>query len=105
MGEHQWQLPQTVEAPALTRRLLADACTHDCVPEARLADCSLMATELVTNAVVHGRGEITLTLDCAESGGVRVEVRDGGPADPGARPRPVGPDSETGRGFLIVEAL
>jgi anti-sigma regulatory factor (Ser/Thr protein kinase) len=107
MAEHRWVLPQTVEAPALTRRLVARACETGCVPQARAADCSLMATELVTNALIHGRGEITLTVGCCqESGSVRVEVRDQGTAGG----RELTAESmdlyrETGRGLRIVDAL
>jgi serine/threonine-protein kinase RsbW len=107
MAEYRWALPQTIAAPAVTRRLVARACELGCVPEARAADCSLMATELVTNAVIHGRGEITLTVGRQESGSVRIEVRDAGTRDRRETPHPsrVDPDGETGRGFRIVDAL
>jgi anti-sigma regulatory factor (Ser/Thr protein kinase) len=105
--EHCWALPHTVDAPAMTRELIARACENGCVPEARAADCSLMATELVTNALLHGRGDITLTVGCRESGAVRVEVRDAGSSDWGGTLHPAHADSdrETGRGLRIIEAL
>jgi anti-sigma regulatory factor (Ser/Thr protein kinase) len=69
----------------------------------RLADLALVVSELVSNAVVHGRGTITLKLQhdgdvvrgevIDEGGGFEQQVRDSGPNDLG------------GRGLFIVEAL
>lgn len=77
-----------------------------------VADLSLVASELVTNAVVHARTSpgrqigVTLRLS-AET--VRIEVRDAdpshslaGPPEPGRAPAE--PD-EGGRGLLLVESL
>jgi anti-sigma regulatory factor (Ser/Thr protein kinase) len=106
VAEHRWELPHSIAAPALTRQLIAQACETGCVPESRVDDCCLMATELVTNALVHGRGEITLSVDCQDSDSVRVEVRDQGALDRRlVAPHHVVPDSETGRGLHIVDAL
>jgi anti-sigma regulatory factor (Ser/Thr protein kinase) len=69
----------------------------------RISELALIVSELVTNAVVHGRGAITLVLqrdgDIArgevidEGGGFENQVRELGPHDIG------------GRGLVIVEAL
>jgi anti-sigma regulatory factor (Ser/Thr protein kinase) len=59
--------------------------------------------EVAANAVRHGRGRITVTVELAE-GTVRCAVRDAG----WRVPRPAGPwrpDLEDGRGMLIVAAL
>jgi anti-sigma regulatory factor (Ser/Thr protein kinase) len=62
----------------------------------------LLVSELVTNAVVHGRGEVEFVLSYRD-GVVCIEVRDASPARPRAR-RPA-PDEEHGRGLLLVTAL
>src|SRR4051794_21295011 len=70
----------------------------------RLADVTLVVSELVTNAVVHGRGAITLNLQHDDDGIVRGEVIDGGGGfEQEVRQR--GPYDGDGRGLLIVEAL
>jgi serine phosphatase RsbU (regulator of sigma subunit) len=65
-------------------------------------DIVLLATELVTNAVRHGRGEVAVRLWPGPDV-VRVEVSDANPH----RPEPGGYDldAEDGRGLLIVGAL
>lgn len=62
----------------------------------------LVVSELVTNAVRHGAGPITLTL-ADVSGGIRVGVHDLGTRGPEARH----PDhrSPGGRGLQVVEQL
>jgi anti-sigma regulatory factor (Ser/Thr protein kinase) len=107
MDARRWDLPPSAEAPALTRQLIAETCQNGLSPS-RIADCSLMATELVTNAVVHGREPITLTIDCDGPGHVRVEVRDEGDGHGMAHSMTEGSSdrsAETGRGLLIVAAL
>lgn len=71
-------LPPTPEAPAAARRLLRDALKlwHWGIPEER-ADTELLASEIVTNAVVHVGGEHSLLLEVVQSDGwVRVSVAD-----------------------------
>ncbi|HLT68525.1 MAG TPA: ATP-binding protein [Acidimicrobiales bacterium] len=66
-------------------------------------DVVLMVSELVTNAVLHGAGDVEVTLDRSDDV-VRVEVADeGGFALP--RPGRPGSDDVTGRGLAIVDAL
>jgi len=57
-------LPHTVRAPGIARRSLADW-LGSAVDADQLGAARLLASELVTNAVVHGHGGITLraTLD------------------------------------------
>ncbi|WP_345584771.1 ATP-binding protein [Streptomyces prasinosporus] len=73
---------------------------------------SLLVAELATNAVRHGRVRgrdfgLRLTL-YGEDATLRIEVTD---ARPDRRPptagalTPAGPDTESGRGLLLVEAL
>ena len=62
----------------------------------------LLASELVTNAIRHGKGVVQLVVK-KFSGRLCVEVSDTGPGRPTAR----NPDSHHagGRGLLLVERL
>lgn len=63
----------------------------------------LLATELVTNAVEHGRGSAYLDAAVQDSA-IRLEVSDSSTIAP--RPNPeVGELDERGRGLLLIEAL
>jgi anti-sigma regulatory factor (Ser/Thr protein kinase) len=57
-------LPNTPEAPAIARRCVVRWLGREVEPD-ELDTAKLLVSELVTNAVVHGHGEITLraTLD------------------------------------------
>lgn len=65
-------------------------------------DLLLLVTELVTNAVVHGRPPCRLRV-LADSQRLRVEVSDTAPRLPVLR-HP-GPDVDHGRGLLLVAGL
>ena len=76
------------------------------LPEDAVADLRLIASELVTNAVVHGDGDaLTFTVEAAPAA-VRCAVSHAGRAfelrPPG---RPPGPDHASGRGLFIVSRL
>ncbi|MEU2305112.1 ATP-binding protein [Streptomyces misionensis] len=62
----------------------------------------LAVSELVTNAVVHGEGEVVLRITVAVDV-VRVSVIDRNPAP--AVLKEAGPDRESGRGIRLVDAL
>jgi anti-sigma regulatory factor (Ser/Thr protein kinase) len=82
------------------RRQVAQACeglARDVVEIAQL-----LTTELVTNAIDHGAGEITLDITRA-SQDLRVDVSDAAPGRPQAAAAT--PDQTRGRGMLIVESL
>lgn len=106
----------TVPSAAQTRTLTLDAVSTS-VPEARafvLAaldgtaavhrsdDVALAATELVTNAVLHGREPIGVTVRAVDDG-VRIEVRDGSALSPAFSM--LDPTAVTGRGLLLVSAV
>ena len=65
----------------------------------------LVVSELVTNAVLHGTGPVTLKLE-PRAGTVEGEVLDAGPGFQGLRGEMPGPDdAEGGRGLFLVDAL
>jgi anti-sigma regulatory factor (Ser/Thr protein kinase) len=83
-----------------------DAVRHRLGPELgerRTGDLALVVSELVANAAIHGRGEITLRVRL-DDGRVHGEVIDeGGGFEREVRER--GGDEGGGRGLLIVDAL
>jgi anti-sigma regulatory factor (Ser/Thr protein kinase) len=66
-----------------------------------LDDVELMASEALTNAFLHGTGDITASITRA-SGLLHVEVRDGGP---GSGPAVSSGRVNHGRGLGLIEAL
>ena len=92
-------------APAEARRAFASFCSG--LTDDVTHTGSLLVSEVVTNAVLHGAAgdSSTIALHFAAVGDVlQVEVSDDGP---GFEPRRDGaqPDAESGRGLGIVEAL
>ena len=67
-----------------------------------LEDATLLVSELVTNACLHGGDPVTLRLELSRTR-ARVEVEDGVPGWPGMR-SPTDRDPG-GRGLLIVDSL
>lgn len=71
-------------------------------PEATVDTARLLLSEVVTNAVLHARTPIS--VDVRPYGdGAMFEVRDEHPAGP--LPKHFEPDSPTGRGLILVDAL
>ncbi|HEV8652911.1 MAG TPA: ATP-binding protein [Actinomycetes bacterium] len=62
----------------------------------------LLANELVTNALRHGRGRVALRVEKRRRS-VRVSVHDADPRPP--RPAAPDPEAENGRGLRLVELL
>lgn len=98
-------LPPTRDAPAASREVVDLACQRwELRRWSRLTQ--LLASELVTNAVVHARTPIWFTLRHLD-GALQVAVRDGDPRL--VEQPPVGPDrlpaGEPGRGLLLLSTL
>jgi serine/threonine-protein kinase RsbW len=95
-----------VEAPCAVRELLTDRLTET-TSEETLHDLHLLATELVTNAVLHAHvgdaGRLALRVMTGPAG-VRVSV-----TDPGAVTRPevqeLDPSIPGGMGLYLVEQI
>lgn len=84
------------------RAVVRDVCTAAHVPEDSTETALLLASELVTNAVVHAGGTPVLDVDVRPSR-LRVTVTD----DADGRPRVTNGSllDEGGRGLMLVETL
>jgi PAS domain S-box-containing protein len=89
-------------AVAVARHLVTSYLEERAMPAPLVADAALATSELVTNAVLHGRPPVELRLRL-EGADVLIEVRDRA----GYQPRKQRPDEydEHGRGLQIVSAL
>jgi anti-sigma regulatory factor (Ser/Thr protein kinase) len=92
-------LPRDHGAPGQARALLREHA--DGLDRGRLDTAVLLISELVTNAVLHGTGEIRLTIDIGGDD-ARFSVCDEGGGNPIVRPDP-GPDG--GWGLRLVGQL
>ena len=70
--------------------------------DALLADAQLLVSELVSNAVLHARTPITVSL-ALEGDRLRIEVLDG--TDDPPEPAAVSVAAPSGRGLMIVDRL
>lgn len=97
-------LPCDPTAPGLARRVVAHAAVEAGVRGQAADSARLITSELVTNAVVHGRSEVRLV--CVPDAGRRalhVEVGDDNSRHP--RIEPVDDGALDGRGLFIVDLL
>jgi anti-sigma regulatory factor (Ser/Thr protein kinase) len=92
-------LPRDPGAPRRARALLREH-ANGLGPD-RLDTAVLLISELVTNAVLHGTGEIRLIIDVGRNG-ARFAVADEGEGTPAVRDAP-GPDG--GWGLRLVGQL
>jgi serine/threonine-protein kinase RsbW len=96
-------LPTRPEAAAVVRRALARVLPAHRIDEDGLADLQLLASELVTNAVRHGRpGTITVKIMRAAAH-VRIEVTNPGGAFAPPPERDAGVDG--GLGLPLIRRL
>jgi anti-sigma regulatory factor (Ser/Thr protein kinase) len=102
--EAQWSLRHIVldadpNSARQARRFVADVAGDD---SDATATAMLLTSELVTNAVLHAQGPITVQAGWSD-GMLRVEVVDTSPSVPRLRHR--SKDAMTGRGLMLVETL
>jgi anti-sigma regulatory factor (Ser/Thr protein kinase) len=99
---HDTELPRGPDAPRAARRAL-ERWFGDSLGGEDLADAKLLASELVSNAVIHGRGQISLRAQLDEDR-VLIEVMDEG-AGFEHTVRKVPFDHVAGRGLGIVDTV
>jgi anti-sigma regulatory factor (Ser/Thr protein kinase) len=99
--EHSTSIAPSRHAPAEARRHVATVCED--WPPAQLQVAQLLTTEVVTNAVLHGSGDVALRLVCSRQL-LRVEVGDTCAWVP-TRVRRDDARREGGRGLVILAAL
>ncbi|HUR15461.1 MAG TPA: SpoIIE family protein phosphatase [Mycobacteriales bacterium] len=97
---HELSLGMEPDAVSRARKFTQAALSR--MPESTVGDAELVVTELVTNAILHGRPPVTVRV-ADHDRGARVEVIDHG-ARPPVRMRDAG-HSMTGRGLALVAAL
>lgn len=95
------QLPGSRQSVGVARRFVADA-VDGCVDDDQLDTATLLVTEVVTNAVLHARTDVSVHVVAGPSG-VLVLVADGSTSRPLRRPH--GEESVSGRGLELVEGL
>lgn len=88
-------------APAQARRMLRET-VASLVPADVAHTAELLVSELVTNAITHGRGVVRLSIDCADHC-LSVTVSDDEPATPQVQPERL--MSDGGRGLRMIESL
>ena len=96
------ELPALSSSPRRARRFVRDTLEALEVPIATIDDAELVATELVTNSVMHAHSEVVLSVECINRL-VRLRVDDHSSVRPVVRT--AAPDAATGRGLFIVEQL
>lgn len=100
-GGLEHELPRSHDAPWLARRVLGEWFGASLASD-ELHRAKLLASELVTNAVLHGAGRIRLQAQL-EGRRLRVEVSDEGTGfDRAGGPRSL--DHLRGQGLAIIEA-
>jgi anti-sigma regulatory factor (Ser/Thr protein kinase) len=86
------------------RRWLRDV-ARPCLNDEEVDDLVLAGSELVTNALLHGQGDIEVRVVCEDSM-FHLEVVDSAPWNPEQiQPSPSGTLSRGGRGLTIVATL
>jgi anti-sigma regulatory factor (Ser/Thr protein kinase) len=95
------QLEPTVTAPTEARRAVRTALESD-LPRETTELAELLTSELVTNAIRHGSGTVTLVLNCSD-GVLAVSVSDDAPTMP--RVAPDEPLAVGGRGVRMVQRM
>ena len=98
----QWESAPPPDAVPFSRsRLTAVLAEWGLVGEAT-EPTLLVVTELLSNAIDHGRGPVRLAVELLDTA-VHVEVHDGAPEPPQLQPRDL--LQARGRGLQLVEAL
>jgi anti-sigma regulatory factor (Ser/Thr protein kinase) len=101
-SEVTYPLPATPDAPGMARDYILLHGAH--LPPDLVADAQLLVSELVTNAVVHGLPEITLSIRMTPPS-IGARVLDHGPTLPPTDPTAAPAERTHGRGLFIVATM
>ena len=104
MASNVIPLPHNLNSPSLARRAVEQVVATAGVGADDKDALLLIASELVTNAIVHGDEPIILSVSCYESD-MTIEVADGNPRVETVNIRPDDQPAPGGRGLNIVAAL
>lgn len=96
------ELRPTPGSPGLARQFVRRVLGDAGVDRLTTEDAALLATELVTNSVIHASTDITLEV-AVEPGSVRIAVTDAGTGEPVLREQDQ--DATTGRGLHLVDRV
>lgn len=91
------------EQVAEARRLVAGYLRESGEPDGEVA--VLLVSELVTNAILHGRAPLELRAQSAPGSGLRVEVADHDPSRPPLLNTAENLTEPGGRGLQLVDSL
>ena len=96
------QVPHRIDSVPAARAFLAKLLKGWDISDAVIDDASLLTTELLTNAVVHGTGVVDLGIEVSD-GVLHVGVHDDGTERPEVCD--VSTDSVGGRGIWMVQSI
>src|SRR5687768_14760881 len=94
-------LPPDTRSPSQARRFVSRVLAEE-AQEPLASTVALLVSEMVTNAVLHARTEITVSVEY-QGDWLRVEVADESPINPTVRS--FSRQAATGRGLQLVEEL
>jgi anti-sigma regulatory factor (Ser/Thr protein kinase) len=104
VGDGGWTipLPADADAPRIAREFVTANGTD--LPPEIVDDALVLVSELVTNAVQHGRPDITIQV-VVDPPGIGVAVDDEGEHVPEVAGRRPADTATSGRGLLIVDSI
>jgi anti-sigma regulatory factor (Ser/Thr protein kinase) len=96
---HELDLPPTSDSVPAARRFVRRELGHVGID---VDTAALLVSEVVTNAVLHARTSVTLSIETIDTV-AHIEVRDGSPVQP--RVHAFSPTAATGRGLRLLDLL
>ena len=97
-------LADSLSSASLARRSVEQLADQSGAPDDEKKALVVIASELVTNAVLHGGAPIILSVSY-QAGEITVEVADGDPRVESVGIRPVDEPTPGGRGLRVVASL
>jgi serine/threonine-protein kinase RsbW len=101
-------VPHSAASASLARRRIVSDLMAIHVDQTALDDVALVVSELVSNAVRHGRAVpgtgVSVGWECVEDA-LQLRVTDGGSPADSPHVRNAGPKDTTGRGLAVVRSL